>query len=50
MVKDSIDNDMSEDVYTIDLMDSYMYLGEIIGEDISDDLTERIFSEFCMGK
>ena len=50
MVIDSIDKEMSEDVYTVDLMDAYSYLGEIIGEDISDDLTDRIFSEFCMGK
>ena len=46
----SIDDNVSEDVYTVDLMDAYAYLGEIIGEDISDDLVDRIFSEFCMGK
>ena len=50
MVHDSIDNGMSEDTYTVDLMDAYAYLGEIIGEDISDDLADRIFYEFCMGK
>ena len=50
LVRDSIDNGMSEDIYTVDLMDAYAYLGEIIGEDISDDLADRIFSEFCMGK
>ena len=50
MVTDSIEKGMSEDIYTIDLMDAYKYLGEIIGEDISDDLCEKIFSEFCMGK
>ena len=50
LVIDSIDKGMSEDTYTIDMMDAYGYLGEIIGEDISDDLADRIFSEFCMGK
>lgn len=50
MVNNSIDDNMSEDVYTVDLMDAYFFLGEIIGEDISDDLADRIFSEFCMGK
>ena len=49
-VINSIDRGMSEDVYTIDLMDAYAYLGEITGEDISDDLADKIFSEFCMGK
>ena len=50
MVNNSIDDNMSEDVYTVDMMDAYFFLGEIIGEDISDDLADRIFSEFCMGK
>lgn len=50
LVIKSIDDNVSEDVYTVDLMDAYAYLGEIIGEDISDDLVDRIFSEFCMGK
>ena len=50
MVLDSADKGISEDLYTIDMMDAYTYLGEIIGEDISDDLADRIFSEFCMGK
>lgn len=50
MVNNSIDDNISEDVYTVDLMDAYFFLGEIIGEDISDDLADRIFSEFCMGK
>ncbi len=50
LVAGSIKKGMSEEMYTIDLMDAYAYLGEIIGEDISDDLCERIFNEFCMGK
>ncbi len=50
LVVGSIDDGMTEDTYTIDMMDAYTYLGEIIGEDISDDLADRIFSEFCMGK
>ena len=41
---------MSEDTYTVDIMDAYEYLGSIIGEDTDDDLTDRVFSEFCMGK
>ena len=49
-VSGSIKQGMSEDVYTVDLMDAYSRLGEMIGEDISDDLADRIFSEFCMGK
>ena len=41
---------MSEDFYTIDMMDAYSCLGEVIGETIEDDLTDEIFSKFCMGK
>ena len=50
LVYDSIEKDQSEDLYTVDMMDAYAVLGSIIGEDISDDLADRIFSEFCMGK
>lgn len=50
LVLESIDSGISEDVYTIDLMDAYNELGKIIGEDTGDDLADKIFSEFCMGK
>ena len=50
LVIDSIDKDLSEDFYTVDLTESYAKLGEIIGEEVGDDLVEEIFSKFCMGK
>lgn len=50
MVKDGINQGMSEDFLTIDLMTAYEKLGMIIGEEVEDDLAERIFSKFCMGK
>ena len=49
-VRNSIDNDMEEDFYSIDLMDAYSSLGKIIGEEIEDDLATEIFSKFCLGK
>lgn len=49
-VKKSIENDMPEDFYSIDLMSAYSYLGAIIGEEVEDDLVNEIFSKFCMGK
>ena len=49
-VKESIDSRMSEDFFSIDLMDAYEALGGIIGEEIGDDLADEIFSRFCMGK
>ena len=50
LVLNSIKEGFSEDFYTIDLTNAYVYLGEIIGEEIGDDLAEEIFSKFCMGK
>ena len=49
-VQDSIDQNMGEDFLTIDLMAAYAALGEIIGETLEDDLADKIFSDFCMGK
>ena len=35
---------------SIDLGAAYVALGEVTGETASEDLLERIFSEFCIGK
>ena len=50
MVKRSIEDEMPEDFYSIDLMNAYEKLGLIIGESVEDDLVNEIFSKFCMGK
>lgn len=50
LVKQSVENLMPEDFYTIDLLDAYENLGLIIGEAVEDDLVDKIFHEFCMGK
>lgn len=50
LVKNSIINNMPEDFYSIDLMNAYEKLGQVIGEAIEDDLVNQIFSKFCMGK
>ena len=49
-VKESIDMGMPEDFYSIDMMNAYEELGNIIGESVEDDLVNEIFSKFCMGK
>ena len=49
-VAKSITEEMPEDFFSIDLTAAYEYLGEIIGEQIGDDVVEEIFSKFCMGK
>lgn len=50
LVENSIQNQMPEDFYSIDLLDAYDSLGAIIGEALEDDLADEIFSKFCMGK
>ena len=50
MVEQSIEDNMPEDFYSIDLMSAYTSLGYIIGEEVEDDLVEEIFHKFCMGK
>ena len=45
-----IDNGDSEDFLTIDLTDAYIYLGKILGEEIEEDIIDKIFKDFCMGK
>lgn len=50
LVKQSIEDQMPEDFYSIDLMNAYEQLGTIIGESLEDDLVNEIFNKFCMGK
>jgi tRNA modification GTPase len=50
MVFETIRAGLPEDLYAVDLMDAYRSLGEIICEEVEDDLVNTIFSKFCMGK
>ena len=49
-VVQTIDDGMPEDFYTIDMMEAYQSLGLINGETASEDLVNKIYSDFCMGK
>lgn len=48
--KDTINSGLPEDFVTIDMMDAYKKLGLINGETASEDLVNKIFNDFCMGK
>lgn len=50
LVENSIEMQMPEDFYSIDLMNAYEALGSIIGESVGEDLVNEIFSKFCTGK
>lgn len=50
LVENSIQMQMPEDLFSIDLMNAYEALGSIIGESVGEDLVNEIFSKFCTGK
>ncbi|MBQ9518912.1 MAG: tRNA uridine-5-carboxymethylaminomethyl(34) synthesis GTPase MnmE [Firmicutes bacterium] len=49
-VLNTIDGGLPEDFLTMDLTEAYTFLGEIVGEAVEDDIIDKIFSEFCLGK
>ena len=49
-VKESIELGIPEDMYAIDLTDAYRSLGSILGETVEEDIIDKIFKDFCMGK
>ena len=46
----SIGNNMTIDFIEIDLKEAMEQLGLIVGKSVSDDLVDKIFDEFCIGK
>lgn len=49
-VLESINQGMPEDFYSIDLTDAYEELGRIIGQSVDEDVINKIFQDFCIGK
>jgi len=39
-----------EDLVSVSLRGAYIALGEVLGVEVGDDIVDRIFSEFCVGK
>ena len=50
LVLDGIADGISEEFLSVDLMNAYTALGKIIGEEVEDDVIDRVFEKFCMGK
>ncbi|MFA6076088.1 MAG: tRNA uridine-5-carboxymethylaminomethyl(34) synthesis GTPase MnmE [Negativicutes bacterium] len=49
-VCEALEAGMPCDILSVDLREAWESLGEISGETIKEDLLDRIFSEFCLGK
>ncbi|EZZ25721.1 tRNA uridine-5-carboxymethylaminomethyl(34) synthesis GTPase MnmE [Staphylococcus aureus] len=47
---DAAESGVPMDMVQIDLTRTWEILGEIIGETASDELTDQLFSQFCLGK
>jgi len=45
-----IENGVPEDLVSVSLRAAYIALGEILGVEVADDILDRIFAEFCVGK
>jgi len=47
---EQIENFVPLEIVEIDINNSYRELGEIIGETVDDEIIDRVFSKFCLGK
>ena len=49
-VEEGITNNVPVDMVSIDIKRIWTILGEILGENYSDELIDQLFSQFCLGK
>ena len=47
---ETISLSMPEDFISMDLQEVNKYLGEITGDSVDEEIIDRIFSQFCLGK
>ena len=48
--KNSLSNGIPIEMISTDLKECYEFLGEIIGKTYKDDIIDRLFQDFCVGK
>ena len=49
-IKEAIKNNLPIDMIEIDIKEVWNILGKIIGETYEDELINKLFSQFCLGK
>lgn len=47
---DAVNQNLPYDLIEVDIKDCYDVLGEITGDTVDDDIVNRIFANFCLGK
>ena len=48
--KETIEESVGEEFMSAELSNAYGALGFVIGEALGDDVIDRVFEKFCMGK
>ncbi len=48
--EDAVKADIPTDMAAIDLKQALLSIGEVTGETLDDEIVDKIFSEFCLGK
>ena len=46
----TIESGMPEDFISMDLQEANQLLGEITGDSVDEEIIDRIFTKFCLGK
>lgn len=50
LVCDGLQSGLTNDLITIDLLECFNHLGDIVGETTTEDVLDVIFEQFCLGK